>query len=283
MSKVNDTIVCVDISGSTGFEIHNYYPWLKSFIKGLPENVDFVEWDNFARKSTRQEILSRNDGNGGTNPQTFIKFIRPYQKVIVITDGQITSNDVSNCERELESGENNFTEVEFHFYYTGGEMDLSIATPFARNTKFKMYKYMHDPRQENKVAVENLAEGDNSVDIDLDQYYDNLAAFMKDAPQLLQSITMRQIGKSQANTNLKNKLCALQTNLKNCISNSNAANFDYDQIRTLLKSGDQAAAIEKINELTSTINHNEARMFDVAINRMISACDKLNGFSFDLL
>jgi hypothetical protein len=272
------TVICVDISGSTG--PYGYYDWVKCLVASMPD-AHIIEWNDKAEMSNHHKLNQRTSGTSGTTPSCFLPLIKDYDVVMVITDGEIGKSEVTNCETILANRKQfKFKHVIFHFYATGGTMDLSVSAAFARDTKFELYKHTHDA---NGTSVcETLAEADNSTAMDFQQYYDNPELFMQDVDKLRASIVMRQIGKNTANAQLKEQVVALQSNLRQCLLNRNSSTADFALMRKQLLDGNSQQAIDTIKSYIQ-VDPQMTRLIDMATNRMISDCDRLTGFSFDLL
>jgi hypothetical protein len=268
----------VDISGSTG--PHGYYDWVKTFAASLPD-AHIIEWDEKAEMSNHRKLNSRTRGRDGTKPACFVPLIKDYDVVIIITDGQINKDDVDACEAALVNRKQfKFRQVIFHFYNTGGTMDLSVAAAFTRDTKFELHEHTHD-RATGISHIKTLAEADNSSAIDFQKYYNNPELFMQDVDKLRAAIVMRQIGKNSANAQLKEQVVALQSNLRSCLLSRNSGSMDFAVLRTNLKENYQQA-VEMVKTYIQ-VDPQMTRLVDMATNRMISDCDRLTGFSFDLV
>jgi hypothetical protein len=157
----------------------------------------------------RSNALKRR-GFGGTKPKVLVPLLPAGAHVIIITDGCVESEQVLACDQLLQSRE--FQRVEVHFVGTGGEMNLSVSAPFTRNTHF--YQLMLDGQQ--------MACGSTHNSVDLSKYFGKPGMFLQDANQLLQNITMQNLG-SQGNPSLRTELLALQKSLMNELASVNSA------------------------------------------------------------
>lgn len=267
-----ETVCCIDTSGSTNITDHgSYYGWVKNFISSL-ENTDFIDWSTKAHVTTKAKMLLKNEGNFGTDPSSFIPMVKNYKKLIIITDGQIDDREVVTCSKLLENRKDfSFNEIEIHCFYTGGEINLSISTPFSSNVKFYI--------QQHKGGVtDTVAEGHTTLD--LDQYFENPSLLIESANTLVSSIKFGQVGKSTPNTELKDKLCELQSKLKH--QDMKKTVVDFNQIRELLQDQKYDEAVKTISPIFE-IDLSKIKEICSVLDRMMSACDVCVGYSFDLL
>lgn len=259
------SVLCVDISGSTSNS--DYYKWVHSFVE--KNHFDkYVEWENRANIVSKKQVMSRTYGNGGTVPSSFISHLKDCTRLVVITDGQISEQDVLQCNKQIKKYNYTFNEVEFHFYDTGGAIDLSVSAAFTKNSKYQIFRH-------SKQSDESLAKGDTSSPIELDQYFDNPILFLNEAESVLSNITMKQLGENTANLALKDKLCELKNNLRTYILNQNSLGTEFASLRNELN-------IDTIKRIVD-IDNDSWKTIEPILSKMIGACDKLVGFSFSLL
>lgn len=261
--------LCIDYSGSTGNN-QSYWNFASNIVESHPD-AKFIFWDTNAKEVSYKEakiIVKTCRGFGGTQPQCIVNFIPKDSHLIIITDGQIGKNDVSQCDNLLNGRA--FSQVDVYFVNTGGEMNLSVSAPFTRNTKFNIY-------QGDKL----LSSGSSDQVIELKKYYDNPELFLKEADDILKQIVMQNLGKN--NTTLRNNLLDLQKNLLKCIAVKNAQGNEFNLIRQSLKNKNYNDAITKIKSATILTDSSQAKKIEGMIQELIRCCSGMNDFSFEIL
>lgn len=134
MSNSNVNIIAVDCSGSTGNE-SGYWNEVANTIQLNPKSV-FWFWDDKVTILNRDQALQwcKKAGRGGTYPVCMIKMLPKDTSKInltLITDGQVSENDVGKCDVSLNSTP--FASVNVKFIHTGGPMNLSVSRIMKRS------------------------------------------------------------------------------------------------------------------------------------------------------
>lgn len=269
MNSKPNTYLLIDYSGSTGGEAA-YWNYASKLISENPD-ATYVIWDTEAQiisRSAVQKIADKRQGNGGTQPQCFIKLIPEKSNLILLTDGQISTSDVDKCEKILNG--RMFTKVDVHFYKTSGEVNLSVSTPLTRKTKYRMYL-------DGKI----LAEGSSIEAIDLNPYFNNPEKFVDESDNLLKQIIMQNLGKT--NTSLRDELLKLQKNMLNYIATSNSSDNKFGNLRELLSDGQYDDSIKLMKEVISKGDTSLGKQIEKIIQEMIAQCSGSNNFSLNIL
>lgn len=265
-------VICIDYSGSTGNNV-NY--WERVFKIALAnEDAIFFFWDTYAKQMSPKDVLKycqTAQGHGGTDPSCIAEILKKMTNVhlILITDGQIENNCVNKCDNILK--DQSFDNVTVYFIDTGGRMNLSVSSPFTRNTKLVKI-YVND-----NCLVDNLALSD----LDLNAYYDNPDKFINDSDKIFKHIVLTNLGKM--NTNLRNDLLALQKNLINYLANRSTNADGFAIHRSALKLNDYDMAMYSIKKLLSYEDTGLGRKIELIIQQLINQCSNSTNFSFDLL
>lgn len=269
-----DTYICIDNSGSTG-NCKEYWDYVQKLVN---KNHKILAWGSntiaLSYSATEFLIKTRAGSSGLTRPQTFIEHVPEKSNLIIITDGHIEANDVTDCDNRLK--DRIFSSVEVHFFntfYSKFPMNLSVAIPFIRNAKiYKIYK--------DKNCI---ASGSSNMQLDLKQYYNDPEKLIKDAEQVYNLIVVKNIGK--INEGLKEELLALQSNLLRFIANKNI-DSNHDQlghIRSYLKNKDLDNAILQTNHMIESLDNSLSGQIEKILQKLISKCSGNMDFSFENL
>lgn len=261
--------ICFDDSGSTGNH-PTYWNQALTIIQQNP-NANFIFWDTTARPTNYKQALYNainKIGRGGTQPQCFAPLIPEGADLTIVTDGQIYSSDVDQCDKILNS--KSFKSVTVHFINTGGHMNLSVSAPFTRKTEYQIF-----------VDGKQLAGGSSARTIDLSQYFNEPQKFIDESDQLLKDIVMQNLGRT--NIDLRTQLLELQKNLLKVIATNNSNKTDYTTLRTLLTNNDNENSIKLIKTLILNADDNNGKKIESVIQEMIHQCSNSKDFSFDVL
>ena len=203
-------------------------------------------------------------GGGGTSPTCFVKSIST-DKIVILTDGQVSEGEVVSCDSLMSSRK--LSEVEVHFVNTGGSINLSVAAPFTRNaTSFSLF------RDGNLIT-----NGRTDISIDLQKYYNQVPLFMDEADQLNTTIAMKNLG--QTNLELRNSLLDLKSNLMNTLAKEKG--LDLSSLRDTFSSG-LDSAMSKCRTIIENLDRNKAKELEQIFDRLIHSCTAKD-FSFKLL
>ncbi len=268
----SNKFVCIDYSGSTGN--HRSY-WERAFKIALAnDDATFFFWDTQAKKSSCKDVMQHCQtakGNGGTDPSCIAQILKTMTNVelILITDGQIDARSVTSCDNILNAHQ--FNSVCVYFINTGGQMNLSVSSPFTRNTKLvKIYV-------DDKCLVDNLA----LTTLDLTKYYNNPTLFMDEADGIFKHIVLTNLGKT--NTTLRNDLLDLQKNLMNYIANIHTNADGFKILRASLMMNDYEIGLYSLKKLLSYEDTQIGKKIETIIQQLINQCNNSSNFSFDLL
>ena len=269
LTSSSNKYVLIDYSGSTGGHV-GYWDNVLRIIKENPD-ATFVLWDTFARVVSFAEAeknAKNRSGNGGTQPQCFAKLLPTKAHVIIITDGQVGSSDVQQCDAILNGRE--FSHVDVHFYNTGGNMNLSVSAPFTRKTEYRIF-----------VSEKVFTDGSSTKVIDLSPYENNPDKFIAEAEDLLKQIIMQNVGKT--NNGLRNDLLELQKNLMKYIATNNSQGGKFDQIRELLVDSKYNESVELMKSIILNADNTLGKRVETIIQELINQCSGSSNFSFAIL
>lgn len=274
MSNSNMNIIAVDCSGSTGNNAM-YWQEVADTIRANPQSRIWF-WDDKITILSEQQALQwckNQTGRGGTYPVCMVKTLpRDTSKVnlFLITDGQVSENEVAKCDEILKSSP--FASVNVKFVNTGGVMNLSVSTPFTRNS----------PKVVIKVGKDVLA-ATSTNQIDLAKYYGYPPKFIADFEDLNKQITLQNLG--QTNVKLRNELLDLQKNLLGCVAKmgSEKEGEAYEKLRGHLKNQEHASAMDTVVKIIEGVDKNLGKQIEGFIQTLVSKCSGSKDFSFAAL
>lgn len=263
----HEIVICIDCSASTK---GNKKYWDR-VLKIVEDNKDarFLIWSSRAKFVSYEKIknISLNRlATGGTYPSIFTDLIKNhYKNIIIITDGQVSSSEVTRCDEMLEGM--SFNHVRVIFIDTGGPINLSVAAPFTRNTEFVI-------ENENDII-----EGNSNIDLDFSAYKNNPLLFLKDYEVLLKAVTMKNIGRS--NIELRNKILDFKAQLIKFIT---AKGEDHTPaLLETLNNHNYEGSIKIAKHIYNSCYDSLIDDVNHSFENLINACDLSNNFSFSLI
>lgn len=267
------TYICVDNSGST----HGSIKYWEFVIKTLEyykkkSNYRVIFWSHVAQFDTFENAISlakSRKGLGGTDPTSFVSLIKNCNHLMIITDGEIFKKEIKDCAKLLRRLNVTYNSIEIHFFKTSGEVNLSVAAPFTKSTKFKVY-----------FEGDLIQSGDTSRVIDFMYYADKPIRFLEDFDDLHGCIIMKNLG--SVNIQMRNAILNLQSKLFKHITKTNSKDTDVS-ISEMLKNGNYDQALEVVTNIYAKADIQMQKEIVLCIQKMISACDLSNQYSLDLL
>lgn len=272
--QLTKKFICIDCSGSTGNH-SKYWDHVKDVLeKNYDDNSSIVFWDTEVKSVTKQDALKhieKKTGCGGTAPVCLSNILTEKSNVILITDGQISPYDVSKCDSMLKDRE--FESVSMHFYSTGGDMNMSVAAPFTRNTKYIMYT--------DGIL---FSSGSTKELIDLSKYENDPQSFIDDFEQLLKQVTVITMGKP--NIQLRNMILDMKDKLMSYIVNNKSKELSdpMNKLRNILQSGNYESGLATIKKIITNVGSTDiAKEINRITNILIDRCANSRNFDFNLL
>jgi hypothetical protein len=263
--------VFIDVSGSTGNQPTYWLRVAEHVLRLMKEpNASFFAFDDGILYVTPTYLLERavyRQGGGGTLTRLIAGKVSPGDRVVIVCDGRVDPMEVLSCDALLKNMP--LSNVMVYFYNTGGEINLSVSTPFTRNAK------------EFAVHVEDnvVFNGDSSVPIDLKRFYDKPDVFLQEYEALRKQVLAKTLGR--VNSALRIDLLNLQANLIAAVAREAATGNTgkYDALRTAIRE-DYPRAMALIQELVSpAAEMSTGARISECIQDMIRLCDSTD-FSF---
>jgi hypothetical protein len=147
-SSLPTTIIAVDDSGSTGY-ISEYWEAVERIaIPAIVSHPDatILLWDDAVlkvdEKGLRDRIVAL-EGRGGTSPSTVVQYllsesILSIDYLLIITDGVIDPSEIPTLKIGVEAIK--IASVDVHCIGDESHMNLTIAAPFVRSSKCRLYR-----------------------------------------------------------------------------------------------------------------------------------------------
>jgi hypothetical protein len=176
------TVFAIDYSGSTQ-GVTNYWKMVSKLVSKTTEDTKYIFWDNknpivLNKKEAQEKAESLNkQERSGMDPSTFISEIAKLTSDVyltIITDGQVDNQAISSCDVLMKKHAIKLKQATIHFINTGGKMNLSVAAPFIRETKYQI------------MLDDKLHQEGTTYSINLEQYFHQLLKFIQDAPDKLE-------------------------------------------------------------------------------------------------
>lgn len=254
------TWVCVDNSGSTSAS-YGYWSEVQHVLE-TNKDACVVFWNTCANIITHAEAMrlaKHRHGTGGTAPACFVPLIPKTKdtRLIIISDGQISQTDVDRCTHVL--GNVSFGHVEARFIETCGEINMSVACSFVRDSPHSVF-----------VNGTKITEQDSSDDISLCEYMDDPHFFLADAENLLKRITVKCMGRPDIE--LRNNLFLLQKNLLAKLSHATHDKEGMSNVRLALENGNEVLGRELLAVQASRSDNCSAKRIEAIIAVMGRAC-----------
>lgn len=276
---MNTTVVYIDISGSVN---NSTIYWNKvSEIVSLNKNSKFILWDTKTKEVTYNEILiyienKNKNGNDGTDISCVASSITENKYndsyIIIITDGEVSSNDVKLSEKILNGF--NIKEVECHIIksYYSSDIDISVHLPFMCNNTSKLY-------YTNNEGETKLIKSINKNDYELLKNI-TLENVMNHFDMIYDIINISNMGKSGL-PEIKQKLLKIRTEFIR-LSNENLKVIDGNSVQNELQKGNYETAINMIKTIedifVNQIDNSPINKFD----KLLSLCDDRTNTGFAL-
>ena len=205
---------------------------------------------------------------GGTDIGCFIDKLKSGIDLVIISDGQVPGNSVSNARDTLSSKNLTFSRVEVHYIETGGRINLSVAAPFIRNTDYKVYNG-------NRL----ISNGSSTENIDFQIYHNELDKFLQDSDSIISKLAVQNLGASE-NKELKTQILKLQKNLLGVIRRRETNDAIAESVRS------SETVDEAKDKLWAEINKEPDEVVskvDIMFKTLIHIADGKLGFEFDSL
>lgn len=310
-------IIAIDCSDSTYYsENAQYWSTVKDYlIKLSKENSDVscILWDSKIQEEVsitqlikhlqNQPNFKYKKNGGGTYPSCFIKKL-PFDEsgiaLTIFTDGQVGEWEVKNCEDLLNAKKIKFKELNVFYIGSIKEMNHSVTAAFSREERIPL---------NGKIAYTVTINDGPSKEINLEdpvkeieKYFDKPKLFFKEAKSLVDKLDLQNLGRTNENTKIKNKLVELKINLLTHIIKKKEEKTEgktegkYEEILKNLKKGQETEAFTALNNLFNCNNQNsengldsksenkvdsdEAKL-DSAFHKLFVALDRKDGYNFN--
>lgn len=259
MSSENvSTLFAIDNSGSTNHEKHYHDATLRIFNEeyGKDPSMKILLWNHNLAISSREEFLAMNSdlkGSGWTEPCVIADYIKKtnfHGRLVLITDGQVSGDDVEACTSAL-GMEWGLASTEVHLIETCETVNLSVPCPFTRNTPHIVFKHTNDDDQNTeKTILINVSNNDLKLLDSLDSIK-SVAEYEEIRERLDAVVVARTMG-SDGDPSLRDRILAMQKRLVNAQAAAVASSINAGKGNKKMKPITTAGA------LTSAVRANDA-------------------------
>lgn len=275
------TVIAIDYSGSTGrsLEYWQYVNGVVNETKG--EQTTYVLWDDESKLKTYEDVndqICSMKGHGCTDPSSFIKFLKSGDRLEIVTDGEVPQNTVTACDKMLtdiilESVTIHVVKIErigCGFGFEPRSLNLSVAAPFVRSAK--QYQIV------TKTPGENASILTKGEPLNLSKYKNNPELFLQNADEILQKITIENLGRN--NHSARNEILDIRKQLLLNLQHKKT-NEQLDSMTNLKRSLERdmyGMAMKEAKKVScSSVTEKE---IETIIQQMIVKCDGIGEFTF---
>lgn len=275
---MSDTIIYIDISGSVnGSDIY----W-KKVDKIITENIKskFIVWDTNIKEITYNQLLKYiNDkkGYGGTMISCVASSIVEKKfnnsKIIIITDGEVSSSDVILSEKKLNGF--NIKEVECHIIKAStylNVIDISVPLAFMRNNTSRLY---YTNREDDTKLIKSINKADYEMLKNI-----TLENVMNHFDKIYDLVNISNMNRSGL-PDIKKKLLKIRTEFIR-MANQNLKAIDGNTVQYELQEGNYENALTMIKKIEDIfVNQNDDSPMG-KFDKLMSLCDDRTGKGFAL-
>jgi hypothetical protein len=270
MSK---TLVAYDCSGSTGGS-YIYHEKTQNIVRTLIDNnEDFriILWDNQWKEASIQALQQINNaktGFGGTDVSRVADAILQLDftgKLIIITDGQVSTRDIDRCDYLLE-GQLRFTHVDVYLIETCGRPNMSVSCPFTRYCPHKVHTISYT---EEDIEVINVSEADIKILDNIDSI-DTLQTFCENKDSLLKALTARMMGNANVDTKIHDQLVRLRQRVFKNVMLSTQDGQTTKQLYDSLKTNEWEKSLDLYRTFVNEYYYNDFKAFDKDIFELLN-------------
>jgi hypothetical protein len=298
-------IIAIDCSGSTYFSSNKqYWSTVKDYLVELSkknsdafcilwnyeiqEEISIIQLINHLQE---QPNFKYKEGGGGTYPSCFIKKLLSDETGIIltiITDGQVSDNEVKKCEDLLNENKIKFSDL--NVFYIGPEngMNYSVTAAFCREERIPVNGMTYNENINGKSKEINLEDPLKEIE----KFFGEPELFFKEVKSLVDKLDLENLGRTSENTKIKNKLAELKINLLACIIKKKQGEKYEEKLNHIvenLKNRQESDVITGLKELIkdnnnqncgNEIDSDEAKL-DSAFKMLFVALDRKDGYNFN--
>lgn len=282
---MSSTLFAYDGSGSTGGS-QLYHSTSQRIYQDLPKaETTILFWDSAARVIDADDLTDINlayRGFGGTNPVAVAQYIvdnRFHGRLVLLSDGQVSSSDVDVCDRILPR-DWTFSSVRVILVETGGTVNMSVSCPFTRNSPHTVETVTVGYPTPTVVAT--VTHASIALLRCLDSI-DTVADWLVAAPTLEPVVIARTMG-TTGDPSLRDRLLELKARIQREEARTKGASSTVTDLQTALATGDTESALLLAAALTREYygEEDEATDWSAQLNRLVSMCEGALRGTFDL-
>ncbi len=268
-------IFAVDDSGSTS-ESNRYWSKVASIFNSIKDTThESILWSDKAYRvddSFMEVAIQKQSLYGGTKISTLAQSLVDNHKdlsqvkLVLISDGQVSDNEVRAADHILNGAA--FAEVNVHFIKTGGHINLSVSSPFTRNTEFSV-----------DIDDEKLVKAKSNQKIDLTAYSDP-DVFLNGYLDLKSSLVAQNMGR--VNTEMRKEVLNLQTTLMASLSQQESRGMSetFSVIHDALKANSVDLAQDVLKSVMNKTDSSKGKEIEQKIADLLKVSENGYGYTF---
>lgn len=206
---------------------------------------------------------------GGTRPSSIITFlnklsITEINHFILITDGQVGTYDIDNCDRLIQSS--NMTFQRFDEYIIGPQYsaNLSVTCPFTRLCQHTVTQI--EPGQEPETLI-SISDEDLAI-MEKIKTINTLDEFMNSYPTMERVFTARLLG-TVGDQELRKEVIKMQQRITASMANDSTQMEESNLLMKYIESGDIQNSLKVASGFFQVANTE----YEKCINALIRMCD----------
>ena len=272
MNNSNFKVFAIDISGSTSGE-REYYQNVEQILNKMYKDGDLIiEWNGEANKVTRSSIQTRingRNGTGWTSPSAIIKYlannsIKEIHHFILITDGEVSVNEVDNCDSEIKSQCMTFERFDGFIIGSKRSANMSVTCPFTRFCSHTVTQI--EPGTQPETIADVSAE-DFAI-IEKIKTIDDIDVFMSSYPTMERVFAARLLG-TVGDQELRKEVVKMQHRITDNMAKKSAKDDENALLMKSIESGDIQNSLALAGKLLQIQNTE----YEKCINALIRMCD----------
>jgi hypothetical protein len=277
------------MSGSTG-NVYKYHELSLKIYNDYVKNKNhiIVGWDNNFKVLSDTEYLNicnNRKGFGGTYTSAIGSYLTNLNttndlEIIILTDGQVDTNDISRCDNYVSKLKLNISSVKS--YISAYSANCSVLAPFLRGSwsaevfhdnqslQFNQMKCIYSLNQLERQKLMEIVKTATTED-EINNIFD----------KLFDMITSMTMGKTSGDANLRNDILIMANRIKQNVKSKLSKSYQLELFENELKNN-KSVSIDIMINLVNYYNKSfNGSTFQNKINSLLQLCDGKLSHLFD--
>jgi len=286
---MSTTIFFHDMSGSTG-GIAKYHELSLKLYNDYVKNKNhiIVGWDDKYKVLSDTEYLNicnNRKGYGGTYTSAIGSYLNNLNstnelEIIILTDGQVDTNDISRCDNYVSKLKLNIASVKS--YISASNANCSVLAPFLRGSwssevfhdnhfvKYNQMKCIYSLNQKERQELMNIVKTATTEE-EINNVFD----------KLFDMITSMTMGKTSGDSELRNDILLMANRIKQNVKAKLSKSFQLELYENELKNN-KSVSVDIMANLVNYYNKSfNGSTFQNKINSILQLCDGKLSHLFD--